>query len=138
MGTWGAGPLDNETADDMIDEMQDMSPETRLASLVDIVQRAGTTSNALHSRVLPEEVVVAACIVVASLDDASDFPWLEQHPEFGQWLSKPLPPTLPTQASDALHALVLHNDNFWSSWVADSDRVEARVAIEQLTRALES
>lgn len=135
MGTWGAGPLQNETAEDVLDSLREMSPEERLATVEGFFKDAVRGAETGRVLVLPEEVVAGACVVAASGAAPAPMPWLQDNPEIRDWL-----PAVSSETVDgarrALGIAVLENGQYWSSWVEVADKNEAREALALLVGAL--
>ena len=135
VGTWGTGPLQNETAEDVLDSLVDMSLAERLATVGSLFRGAITGAEAGRLLVLPEEVIAGACVVAASRAGVTTMPWLQDHPEIQDWLAD-VPTGTVTDARHALAVAALENEHYWSSWVDDADRAEAREALDLLKAAL--
>jgi hypothetical protein len=64
MGTWGAGPYDNDTAADFCGDLDDAEPARRPALIRAALHEAASTREYLDSR-YADRAVAAAAIVVA-------------------------------------------------------------------------
>jgi hypothetical protein len=125
MGTWGPGPLDNDTADDLIDELQELPPPGRVARLSDILQAAVTLAAQQRRPALPDQVLAAAAIVGANTPRGAAEEWLEDNEAVADWLAPPVAPQTAALAAQALEAALPPDSWYWSSWTDPDDRQDA-------------
>ncbi|WP_052852615.1 DUF4259 domain-containing protein [Streptomyces avicenniae] len=134
MGTWGSGLLENDTAQDVLEEYAEASPAQRLDSITRILSDPPLDESA---DVLVEEVITAAVVVAANLPDGADLPWNSGVPGITEWLDKPLPVGLPALARDALTVTLPEDSWWWRSWTDPGDREQAASSLARLTAVLD-
>lgn len=127
MSTWGCGPFDSDSAQDLLDEMIPMSPSRRLAAIEEIATSAIEDAETGRTSVAPEAVIAAAAIVAVSLSHDVRLPGIEEAPDLGQWLPRPLPDDLPKLVTTALDVTLPPGGWWWDSWLdADEKTVMER------------
>lgn len=136
MGTWGSGPLDSDTAEDFLDELEEQPVSQRLTVVEKTFRSAIEAGGSSNSSVLPEEVMAAAAVVAANIPAGRVLVWNEEYPSITEWLAKPITPTLASAAIQALDVTLPADSWFWTSWVDASEREEAQAAIDSLRSVL--
>ncbi|MFF8290112.1 DUF4259 domain-containing protein [Streptomyces sp. NPDC016309] len=136
MGTWGSGPLDSDTAEDYLDELEEKSVSQRLAVVEKTFRSAIGAGGGSNSSVLPEEVMAAATVVAANIPAGRALAWNEEYPSITEWLAKPIMPALASSAIQALEVTLPADGWFWRSWVDAGEREEAQAAIDSLRSVL--
>ncbi|WP_283134316.1 DUF4259 domain-containing protein [Rhizohabitans arisaemae] len=136
MGTWGSGPFDNDTAEDFLDELEEMSPSQRQALVEKLFHSAIEGREGSRTSVLPEEVVAAAALVAANIPAGSSIFLNEDYPGIAEWLERPVLPALASLAIQAVEVTFSADSWFWGSWVDTESRKEAQSAIRSLRSVL--
>ncbi|MEU0690571.1 DUF4259 domain-containing protein [Streptomyces uncialis] len=136
MGTWGPGPLDNDTADEYVDILGGEAESIRLATLETTFTEAMTSSRGPRVSVMPEEVIGAAVVVAANTPGGRNLPWNGEYPGIAGWLGGNVPHALVSAAVQALQVTLSADSPHWRGWVDDSVKEEARAAIDELLSAL--
>ncbi|AWK09796.1 DUF4259 domain-containing protein [Streptomyces spongiicola] len=136
MGTWGSGPLDSDTAEDYLDELEEQSVSQRLTVVEKTFRSAIGAGGGSNSSVLPEEVMAAAAVVAANIPAGRALAWNEEYPSITEWLAKPITPALASSAIQALEVTLPADGWFWRSWVDAGEREEAQAAIGSLRSVL--
>src|SRR5689334_15523069 len=116
MGTWGSGPLDSDTAEDFLDELEEQPVSQRLTVVEKTFRSAIEAGGSSNSSVLPEEVMAAAAVVAANIPAGRVLVWNEEYPSITEWLAKPITPTLASAAIQALDVTLPADSWFWTSW----------------------
>ena len=137
MGTWGSGPLDSDTAEDCLEELEDMSPQERKTVIEATFRSVREGGGQPSSAVLPEEVIAAATVVAANTPAGRAISWHKDYP-IAEWLPKPLGIDLPAKAMEALEAAVSPEGYYWRGWVNPRDGLEARESIDNILAILRS
>lgn len=135
-GTWGTGSFDNDIAGDFLDQLEDLPALQRLAVIESTFRVLIESGESSASSVLSEEIIAAAALVAANLPEGQSFAWDEEYPGMSEWLPKPIPSSLASNALQALELAVPPGGRFWRSWVDDRDRAEAQAVIESLRSVL--
>jgi hypothetical protein len=136
MGTWGADPFGNDTAEDFLAGLAPLSSSERLEFVVRAFKSALEETRSSSPDVLPEEVISAAAVVAANLPTGESFPWNEEVPGITQWLSSPVPAQVSALAIEALDASLPPDGWWWRSWFDDADRAEMKSSIERIKSVL--
>lgn len=140
MGTWGTGPLDNDTADDLLDELEPMPVEHRLSTLEAIFNKATEVSAEDGGPILPDQVLAAAAVVAANTPAGASLPWLkdqlEDHHDLTAWLGSAITKETAEVATQALVASLPQDSWYWQSWVDEAERNEAMEEFQSLLNVL--
>ena len=136
MGTWGVGPFDNDTAEDLLAELEEMSSGSRRESL-DRIFRAAIEEGANGNSILPSEVIAAASVLAATIQGGDAFV-AEDYPDIQQWLPLSVSLTLAPIALQALSAKLADNVGYWASWTKSDDERAARAQVNELVGILKS
>ncbi|MEU6200452.1 DUF4259 domain-containing protein [Streptomyces sp. NPDC047061] len=76
MGTWGAGLLDSDSAQDFLDQANGMPVEARSTMVEEILVRVAEDPSVVNREFVPEEVVAAVAVVAATAARAREFEWM--------------------------------------------------------------
>lgn len=136
MGTWGSGPFDNDSADDLFDELAPLSGPQRMSALLGILSEVTGGPDADNNKVLPDRVMAAAAVVAANTPSGAELDWNEERPEIADWLAKPVPTETLSEAVRALEAALPPDSWYWTSWVDNEERVESTENFNTLLRVL--
>jgi hypothetical protein len=131
VGTWGAGPFANDSADELVQSLEGATPTERSSALTEVLEagvRDGEDAD-------PSEIVAAAAIVVASLPGRGLEG--EGHPQVEGWLdARTAADVLRPLAARALEACLPDDGWYWESWTDDGDRAQARALVGHLVEVL--
>lgn len=133
MGTWGTGPFDSDTAEDLADSLEDLPAEERMARVDRVLRRA---IDAGDSEKLPGEVIAAAAVIASNLPPGINLPWNEDYEGISEWLPKPVPTEFTARAIQALDRALPADGWYWRSWTDDNDRREAEDVVNAARSAL--
>ncbi|SDP57906.1 protein of unknown function [Streptomyces sp. cf386] len=135
MGTWGSGPFDNDTAEDTLEELDEMSQRDREETVGSVFRSAVRGARSPSASVLPEEVIVAAAVVAANTPAGARVDWNEDYPSITGWLAKPISPALAASAVEGLQAALPADGWYWGGWKEPQDKAEAEW-IDRITSIL--
>ncbi|MFG2952003.1 DUF4259 domain-containing protein [Streptomyces adustus] len=76
MGTWGAGLLDSDSAQDFLDQAKGMPVDARSAMVEQVLVRVAEDSSVVNREFVPEEVVAAVAVVAVTAAGSCDFEWM--------------------------------------------------------------
>ena len=76
MGTWGAGLLDSDSAQDFLDQVKGMPVEARAAMVEQVLVRVAEDSSVVIREFVPEELVAVVAVVAATAVGSRDFEWM--------------------------------------------------------------
>ncbi|MFI6393128.1 DUF4259 domain-containing protein [Nonomuraea sp. NPDC050540] len=138
MGTWGAGPFESDSAEDLLDELEGTDSEGKLDRIIRIMNSAVRGDMFPEGDLLPEEIIAVAAIVALNVSPDMEGVWESEVTGLAGWLPKPVTPPTMDLAIQAL-AKATPLDGWWSkSWVDESERSEAMNAISQIREKLQS
>lgn len=129
MGTWGAGPFDSDSAEELVDSMGEMSQVERAAELERLLNESVEDGQQAD----PSEVVAAATIVAVNLSGGME---RGAYPNVEGWLAPSGAAALRGLALRAMRVCLPEDGWYWESWTRESDRVVARAVVANLTSAL--
>jgi hypothetical protein len=138
MGTWGSGLLENDSAEDFLNEMAALDQNGRFDKIRKIVNAVADNPAVVMRQFVPEEVVAAVAVVAAAFPGTSEYEWTSA-------INSALDEGIPAQnardlAAAALRALrsIVDDENGWwvTSWVSDSDRADAQRQIQEIKSTL--
>ncbi|MFI9487673.1 DUF4259 domain-containing protein [Promicromonospora sp. NPDC052451] len=130
MGTWGAGPFDNDSAEELAD---DLAAETR-GRRAESLYKLFSASIEQAQDADPSEVVAAAVIVAASRPGT---PISHEYPAVASWLEVAAAVDLSGLAAQALHTCLPEGGWYWQSWTREQDRSDAHDLFVKLVAALD-
>jgi hypothetical protein len=135
VGTWGAGLFDSDTAQDLLDSLEDLTPTMRAERLRAVLERApGMTES--NPRSAEEEVITAAAIVGIHLPGGDTVEVDEDYPDIPQWLIRPIPAELAALARQALDVALPEDSWWWNSWVNPDDLARITREVDRLKQIL--
>jgi hypothetical protein len=67
MSTWGTGLFASDCAQDLLDEMREAAVDARLGKVTTILERTAADPSMIMREYVPEEIIVAAAVVAATL-----------------------------------------------------------------------
>lgn len=129
MGTWGAGPFDNDSAEELIASLTASDRPERAAALERLLAESVDQGEDAD----PSEVVAAATVVAVNLG-VGDL--TGAYPELAEWLEPGSALRLKAHAAEAIQVCLPEEGWFWRSWTDESDRVAARTLVGRLTTVL--
>ena len=136
MGTWGNGPFGSDTAQDFLEQIEQLSVEERLAILERTFGAALEPQSTGDDEVLPEEVLVAASIVVANLPAGVNLSWNDEVPGISNWLVEQPSRRLRDLAAEALSATFPADGWWWASWVNPTDKDRMKESFDRIDSIL--
>ncbi|MEO3745185.1 DUF4259 domain-containing protein [Plantactinospora sp. B5E13] len=137
MGTFGTGPFSSDGALDFLDELAERPPRQHVEVLRHVFEHVLAHRELLWREFFPDQVVAAAALVAAALPGGEQL----QH-RLAQVFDEPdavLPepvPNLAASALDALHFVAGPGGAWHQGWTTETDRAEARQAIDDLAAIL--
>ncbi|MER5515344.1 DUF4259 domain-containing protein [Streptomyces sp. NPDC002763] len=76
MGTWGAGLLDSDSAQDFLDQVNGIPVEARSTKVEQVLVRVAEDPSAVNREFVPEEVVAAVAVVAVTAARSREFEWM--------------------------------------------------------------
>lgn len=131
VGTWGAGPFANDSADELLDVLAATAPDGWAAALGALL----TQGVADGEEADPAEVVAAATLVAAHVPGAG-LAWPDLAHVQGR-LDVATAVDLAPLAAQALRSCVPADGWYWDSWAGADDRAEARAVVARLLAVLD-
>ncbi|MER5584633.1 DUF4259 domain-containing protein [Streptomyces asoensis] len=134
MGTWGTGPLQNDVATELVDEVEELGPQELIDLLERIFQRvthAGTRVDGEHGA----EAVAAGALVASTVPDSPIGINADEGP------SEPLPElpaSLYVSARLALDRVLQDGSHMANSWVNSADADHWRTEVRQIIEVLDA
>lgn len=137
MSTWGSGIFASDSAQDFLDEMRDASIEDRIGRVATLLERTVADPSVIMRDYVPEEVVVAAAVVAATMPTAPSADWVRD-PALQDVIAGMQPQTpMASVASSALEVAVGFNESWLiSSLKSESDRQYLLRELNELKTAL--
>jgi hypothetical protein len=129
MGTWGVGPFDNDSADELVEMLTAVEPAGRVETLSNLL----SDSIEAEQNADPSEVVAAAVIVGACLP-GSDL--VSTYPTVATLLDSASAEGLSGAAIRALQVCLPESGWYWRSWAQEGDRLAARDIVTRVVAAL--
>jgi alpha-glucosidase len=136
VGTWGNGPFGSDSAQDILEEFEQLSAAERRAELERIFAVGAEPRPREAEEILPEEVLAGAAVVAANLPAGENLAWNEEAPGIADWLSEPSAEQLSTSAAAALSVVLAPGNWWWQSWVAQGDRDRMQDVVDQINTVL--
>lgn len=138
MGTWGSGLLENDSAGDFLDEIAALDQNGRLDRIRKIVTAVADDPAVVMRQFVPEEVIAAVAVVAAAFPGTSEYEWASA---INSVLDEGIPAQdardLAVAALRALRSIVDDENGWWvTSWVSDSDRVDAQRQVQEIKSTL--
>jgi Domain of unknown function (DUF4259) len=138
MGTWGAGLFASDSAQDFLEEMRAASIEDRLGRVAKILERTAADPSTIMREYVPEEIIVAAAVVAATMPSARSAGWMSDAALQDAIAGIPSQTQIAALASSALQAAVDFNDSWLISSLKDEgDRQSLLRELNELKTALE-
>jgi hypothetical protein len=138
MGTWGAGLFASDSAQDFLDEMRAAPIEDRLGRVTKILERTAADPSIIMREYVPEEIIVAAAVVAATMPSASSVGWISDAALQDVTAGMPSQAQIAALASSALQAAMDSNDSWLISSLKDEgDRRSLLRELNELKTALE-
>ncbi len=129
MGTWGAGPFDSDSAEELVDSMAEMPEPERAAELERLLSESVEDGQDAD----PSEVVAAATIVAVNLSGGME---RGAYPNVEGWLAPSVAAALRGLAVQAMRVCLPEDGWYWDSWTRESDRLVAHAFVANLTSVL--
>jgi len=139
MGTWGSGVLDNDSAQDFLEEFASRDPRGRFNKISQVLNSVADNPAALMRQLVPEEVIAAVAIVAASVPADESYEWAREISDVcNQTLSSQEAYELSGVALHALNSVVGDEHGWWQeSWVSESDRMRANGQVQEIISVLD-
>jgi hypothetical protein len=130
MGTWGAGLFDSDSVQDVFDELREATMEARLEQVARILEHTAADPSVVMREYVPEEIVVAAAIVAATMPTTPSADWVSDVALQEVIAGMQPQTTMAAAARSALQAAMDYHD----SWLISSfkDENDRRFALRQL------
>jgi hypothetical protein len=138
MGTFGAGPFDNDGALDLLDELADQPASQRRDVLERIFLRVRDRPDLLGREFLPDQIVAAAAVVAVGLPGGAGLRKdLADQGYDVDAITVPAPdPELNGSALGALLVAAGRDGPWHDGWVDPEDAAQARQATDRLAAIL--
>lgn len=139
MSTWGSGLLENDSAQDFLDEIAALDQRDRYERISQVLNSVADDPAVVMKQVVPEEVIAAAVIVASSLVTDSSYEWATAVTDMrnGGLIAREAQ-GLARVALRALHSVVGDEHGWWTEgWVLESDRQHAGRQIQELISVLD-
>jgi Domain of unknown function (DUF4259) len=137
MGTWGAGLFDSDTAQDVFDELREATIEARLDQVTRILEHTAADPSVVMRENVPEEIVVAAAIVAATMPTTPSSDWVTDAALQEVIAGMQPQTTMAAKARSALQAAMDYHDSWLISSLKDeNDRQFALRQLNELKAAL--
>ncbi|MDH6134908.1 hypothetical protein P3T37_004317 [Kitasatospora sp. MAA4] len=137
MGTWGAGLLDSDSAQDFLDQAKGMPTEARSALVEQVVVRVAGDASVVNREFVPEEVIAAVAIVAATITETGDYAWM--HNEDLVEVTREMDPQIHLRDAAVLAlAAVAGNRNspLLSGWKSEDDLRSVEQQVDEIRSAL--
>ena len=137
MGTWGTGLFASDSAQDLLDEMREAEAEVRLGRITTILERAAADPSVIMREYVPEEIVVAAAMIAATLPTDLQPEWIDDAALRDAVADIGPQTSVAFVASSALQAAIDFNDSWLISSLKDEgDRQALRRDLDGLREIL--
>ncbi|MEV4993646.1 DUF4259 domain-containing protein [Streptomyces niveus] len=137
MGTWGAGLLDSDSAQDFLDQVKGMPAEARPALVEQVVVRVAGDASVVNREFVPEEVIVAVAIIAATVAEAGDYAWM--HNGDLVEMTREMDPQIHLRDA-AVSALAIvagdRNSPLLSGWKSEDDLRSVEQQVDEIRTAL--
>ena len=139
MGTWGTWPTQNDSAMDFLDRLRNEAAEERVHVIREMFRAVLEDSAALGRSFQPEEVIVAAAVIAASLPAGNNLPWNEEESMPLSVVPADSASELKEEAIRAVDIALSYGNGWWyDSWTSPDDRSNAEEALDAMRAALRS
>jgi len=138
MGTWGSGLLENDSAQDFLDEIAALDQHSRYERISLVLNSVADTPAVVMKQLVPEEVIAAVVIVAASVLTEDEYEWAAPVSDvYHGGLIRQEAHGLAEVALRALRSIVSDERGWWTqSWVSESDRHRAGRQIQEVESVL--
>jgi|SRR5215468_3516144 len=139
MGTWGSGLLENDSAQDFLDEIEALDQRGRYERISQVLNTVADNPAAGMRLITPEEVITAVVIVTASVLMEAGYELAEAvNAVRNGRLTRQEAHSLVGVALLALRSIVSDEHGWWmESWVSESDRRHASRQIQEVIAILD-
>jgi hypothetical protein len=139
MGTWGSGLLENDSAQDFLNEIVALDQRGRYERISQALNAVADNPAVIMRQIVPEEVIAAVVIVAASVLTEAEHALAEAVNEVRDGrLTRQEAYSLVSVALLALRSIVGDERGWWTeSWVSESDRRHASRQIQELIAILD-
>jgi Domain of unknown function (DUF4259) len=139
MGTWGSGLLENDSAQDFLDEIAALDQRGRYERISQALNTVQDNPAAVMQQIAPEELIAAVVIVAASVLMEAEYELAEAVNEVRNGrLTRQEAYSLVGVALLALRSIVGDEHGWWmESWVSESDRRHASRQIQEVIAVLD-
>lgn len=139
MGTWGSGVFDNDSAQDFLDGLRENTPEGRMAEIREVLERTASEPSVIMDEYMPEEIVVAAAVVAATMQADFHEDWVRDSALQDVVVGVDRQDSLSAAASAALREVISFQGGWLISSLKDeSDRRFLRRQLDEIGRILEA
>jgi hypothetical protein len=139
MGTWGSGLFASDSAQDFLDEMRESGTDARLGRIRTILERTASDPSVIMREYVPEEIVVAAAMIGATLPTDVQANWIRDGALQEAIADIEPQVSMAPAAASALQAAMDFNDGWLLSSLRDeSDRQSLQQELAGMKRILES
>lgn len=139
MSTWGSGLFSSDSAQDFLDEMREQAAGARLSRIRTILERTAGDQSVIMREYVPEEIVVAAAMIGATLPTDLRSEWIRDTTLQEAIADIEPQATMASVARSALQAAMDFNNGWLISSLKDEgDQQALRQELDGLKRVLES
>ncbi len=139
MGTWGSGLLENDSAQDFLDEIAALDQRGRYERISQLLNSVADHPAVVMKQLVPEEVIAAVVVVASSVLSNDTYEWATAVNDVNNGrLTLQEAHGLAGVALRALRSIVSDEHGWWTeSWVTESDRQHAGCQIQEIISVLD-
>ncbi len=139
MGTWGSGLLENDSAQDFLDEIAALDQRARYERISHLLNSVADHPAVVMKQLVAEEVIAAVVVVASSVRRKETYEWATAVDDVNNGrLTLQEAHRLAGVALRALRSIVSDEHGWWTeSWVTESDRQHAGRQIQEIISVLD-